>query len=155
MTDQQNASAGQAEFLAPTPTEAFFNKIMGFFVSIGLGPQGMYLLQVRGRKSGKIYETPVSLVDVNGRRYLVAPRGRTQWVRNAEASGEISLKRGSKVQRFTLRPVAEPDRPEILKTYLDKYASAVQRYFTVKAGSPSLAFLPVVSRHPVFELVAA
>jgi deazaflavin-dependent oxidoreductase (nitroreductase family) len=153
MTEPQ-ASAGQSEFLPPTPTEAFFNKIMGFFVRIGLGPKGIYLLQVRGRKSGKIYETPVSLVDVNGRRYLVAPRGRTQWVRNAEASGEVSLKRGSKVERFTLRPIAEPDRPEILKTYLDKYASVVQRYFTVKAGSPSLAFLPVAPKYPVFELVA-
>lgn len=155
MAEQQNAAASQPEFLAPSPTEAFFNKVMGFFVSIGMGPKGMYLLQVRGRKSGKIYETPVSLVEVNGKRYLVAPRGRTQWVRNAEASGEVSLKRGSKVEKLKLRAIPEPERPEMLKAYLDKYASVVQRYFTVKAGSASSAFVPVAGRYPVFELLAA
>lgn len=154
MDQQQNSAAGSSEFLAPTPTEVLFNKMMGFLVGIGLGPKGMYLLQVRGRKSGKIYQTPVSLVEVNGKRYLVAPRGRTQWVRNAEASGEVSLKRGSKVEQLKLRAIPEADRPEMLKAYLDKYASVVQRYFTVKAGSASTAFLPVAARYPVFELVA-
>lgn len=85
----------------------------------------------------------------------MAPRGRTQWVRNAEASGEVSLKRGSNVEKLKLRAIPEPERPEMLKAYLDKYASVVQRYFTVKAGSASSAFVPVAGCYPVFELLAA
>jgi hypothetical protein len=96
-----------AEFRAPTGIEAIFNRVFGFLVGLGIGPKYIYLLQVRGRKSGRIFSTPVNLMDVDGKRILVAPRGRTQWVRNAEATGEIALKRGSFRQSFGLRPIAD------------------------------------------------
>ena len=81
-------------FREPTAVEKLFNRTFGFLVGLGLGPSHIYLLQVRGRKSGKLFSTPVDLLELQGKRYLVAPRGRTQWVRNAEAAGEITLKRG-------------------------------------------------------------
>jgi deazaflavin-dependent oxidoreductase (nitroreductase family) len=112
------------------------------------------LLQVRGRKSGRIFSTPVNLMDVDGKRILVAPRGRTQWVRNAEAAGEIALKRGSFRQSFGLRPIADGGKLEYLKTYLERYSGAVQRYFPVKAGSPAEAFREVAENYPVFELTS-
>ena len=64
-------------------------------VGLGWGFSYNYLLQVRGRKSGKVYSTPIDLLEKNGKRFLVAPRGRAQWVRNAEAAGEVTLKKGS------------------------------------------------------------
>ena len=85
----------------------------------------------------------------------MAPRGRTQWVRNAEAAGEVTLKKGSARLRFLLRPVAETEKPEILKFYLDNFKSEVQRYFPVAAGSPAESFVGVMGSYPVFELVAA
>jgi hypothetical protein len=90
---------------------------------------------------------------INGKHLLVAPRGRTQWVRNAEATGEITLKRGSYRKRFHLRTIDSPAKLSILKQYLDQFRSAVQRYFTVPAGSPPETFAPVADRYPVFELV--
>jgi hypothetical protein len=92
-------------------------------------------------------------MEVGGKQILVAPRGRTQWVRNAEAVGEITLKRGSFRRSFRLRVIADGDKPELLKTYLDRYASAVQKFFPVAAGSPAEAFRGVAGNYPVFELV--
>jgi deazaflavin-dependent oxidoreductase (nitroreductase family) len=108
----------------------------GFLVGLGLGFSYNYLLQVRGRKSGKLYSTPIDLLEQNGKRYLVAPRGRTQWVRNAEAAGEIILKKGGRRERFRLSPLPDTEKPAILKAYLDSFKKEVQTYFPVPAGSP-------------------
>jgi deazaflavin-dependent oxidoreductase (nitroreductase family) len=141
-------------FREPSAVEKIFNRVFGFAVGIGLGFSYNYLLQVRGRKSGKLYATPINLLEIHGKRFLVAPRGRTQWVRNAEAAGEVTLKKGSSSQRFRLRPVAETEKPEILKAYLDNFKSEVQRYFPVAAGSPVESFVELAGSYPVFELLA-
>lgn len=143
------------EFRAPTPVEAAFNRALGFLVGLGIGPRYMQLLEVRGRKTGRIYSTPVDLLEFRGKLYLVAPRGRTQWVRNAEAAGEITLRKGSTRRRYRLRSVPDSEKPEILKLYLDRYASQVQRYFPVAAGSPAEVFRELASNYPVFELIPA
>jgi deazaflavin-dependent oxidoreductase (nitroreductase family) len=141
-------------FREPTAVEKVFNRSFGFLVSLGLGPSHIYLLQVRGRKSGKLFSTPVDLVELQGKRYLVAPRGRTQWVRNAEAAGEIRLKKGSTRQQFRLRPIADADKPQILKAYLDSFKREVQRYFPIPAGSPPEQFVAIAGSYPAFELLA-
>jgi len=107
---------------------------------------------VRGRKSGKLYSTPVDLLEYNGKRFLVAPRGRTQWVRNAEAAGEVALKKGSYRQSFRVCPIADTEKPPLLKAYLDSFRREVQRYFPVPAGSEAQAFVSLASNYPVFEL---
>jgi len=88
------------EFRTPTAIERGFNRVFGFLVGLGLGFPHSYLLQVRGRKSGKLFSTPVDLLELGGKRFLVAPRGRTQWVRNAEAAGEVTLKKGKNSRDF-------------------------------------------------------
>ena len=148
MTTEKNS----AEFRPPGGIEALFNRTMGFLAGLGIGPAFIYLLQVRGRKSGRIFSTPVNLMEFAGRQVLVAPRGRTQWVRNAEAAGEITLKRGSKRVRYGFRPIADEQKPEILKAYLDRYASAVKKFFPVSPGAPVEAFRPLAEKYPVFEL---
>src|SRR5579864_4302112 len=84
-----NSGSQPAKFHKPSALEAFFNRAFGYLVGLGLGPGYMRLLQVRGRKTGRVYSSPVNLLEFGGKPYLVAPRGRTQWVRNAEAAGEI------------------------------------------------------------------
>ncbi len=140
-------------FREPSPLERVFNRAFGLFVGLGLAPRDYYLLRVRGRKSGRVYGTPVSLVSLHGARFLVAPRGRTQWVRNAEASNEVVLKRGSSSRGFRLRALADADKPPVLLAYLERYRSIVQRYFPVPAGSPPGAFAEIAARYPVFELL--
>jgi deazaflavin-dependent oxidoreductase (nitroreductase family) len=147
-------SSGPA-FREPTRVERFFNRAIGLLVGFGLAPSQMRLLEVRGRKSGKLYTTPVDLLELNGKPYLVAPRGRTHWVRNAEAAGEIVLKRNRTRQRFRLRAIPDSEKPPILKAYLDTFKAEVQPYFSVAAGSPPEAFAPVAQNYPAFELLAS
>ncbi len=140
-------------FRKPSAPEALFNRVFGFLVGLGIGPSHMQLLQVHGRKTGRVYSSPVNLLQVGGKLYLVAPRGRTQWVRNAEAAREIVLKRGRERRTYRLRPIPDAEKPAILKLYLESYKSAVQRYFPVPAGSPAAAFRDIASNYPVFELL--
>jgi len=139
-------------FQPPSPTERILNRAFGLMVGLGLGLRHNYLLQVRGRKTGRTYSTPVNVLELHGRRWLVAGRGRTQWVRNAEAAGEVVLRKGRRRERCRLRPVPDAEKPEILRAYLGRFAPTVQRYFPVKAGAPLEAFAPVAARYPVFEL---
>ena len=144
----------QPGFLKPSVGERFFNRLFGILVGWGFGLPHNYLLQVVGRKTGRVYSTPVNILDFNGKRYLVAPRGETQWVRNARASGEVWLKRGLKRQAYGLRPLLDSDKPAILKEYLERYKTTVQRYFQVRAGSAAENFAAVATTYPVFELIA-
>jgi len=134
--------------------DRFVNRAFGFLVKIGLGLPHNFLLEVRGRKSGRVYSTPVNLLERNGKRYLVAPRGYTQWVRNVIASGEAVLAKGARRESVRLEMIADNDKPEILKAYLDRYKLTVQRYFPIPAGSPLEAFQPLISQYPVFEVIA-
>jgi deazaflavin-dependent oxidoreductase (nitroreductase family) len=140
-------------FRQPTAMERAFNSAFGFLVGLGFGMKHNYLLEVRGRKSGKLYAMPVNLLEIEGKQLLVAPRGRTQWVRNAEAAGEITLKKGSFRQSFRLRAIPDADKPQYLKVYLDTFKTTVQQYFPAPAGSDVQAFTSVAENYPVFELV--
>ncbi len=142
-------------FRKSNPLERILNKAFGALVGLGLGLRHNYLLQVRGRKTGRVYSTPIDLLELEGRRFLVAPRGRTQWIRNAEAAGEVTLKKGTRRERFRIRVVRDEEKPEILKAYLDRFKLTVQRYFPIPAGSELRAFTEVVERYPVSELLAS
>jgi deazaflavin-dependent oxidoreductase (nitroreductase family) len=137
----------------PTAIERLFNRIVGALVRVGIGLPNMRVLEVRGRKSGKLYSLPVDLLRHDGRLYLVAPRGDTQWARNAAAAGEVTLRRGSKADRHRLRALSADEKPPILKAYLDEFHREVGRFFPVPAGSPVEAFAPLVGRYPAFELL--
>ena len=152
--DNNGAKKQQSgHFNQPTKVDRAINKLFGFLVGLGLGLPHNYLLQVRGRKSGRSYLTPVDVLDRDGKRYLVAPRGYTQWVRNAIASGTVSLKKGRRSEEFAIRSLSDDEKPEILKAYLDRYKLTVKRYFPVPAGSPTEAFRPLTGEYPVFELI--
>lgn len=141
------------KFTEPSATERFFNNLIGVMVGWGIGPGHMRVLEVRGRKTGRIYKLPVDLLPMNGKLYLVAPRGRTQWVQNAEAQGEITLRRGGKATRYRLRALSTEEKPPVLKAYLDSFKAEVQQFFSVKAGSDEAAFVPLVDAYPAFELL--
>ena len=142
------------DFTQPTRTERLFNGVIGFLVRFGVGPGHMRVLEVRGRKSGRTYTLPVDLLTLGGKLYLVAPRGRTQWVRNVEAQGEVVLRRGSRTDRYTFRALTAEEKPPVLKAYLDSYKAEVQQFFPVKAGSPVASFAALADDYPAFELFA-
>jgi deazaflavin-dependent oxidoreductase (nitroreductase family) len=148
------ADPAPGEFRAPTSAERILNTVFAWLVGLGLGLGHNYLLQVSGRRTGRIYRTPVNVLTLDGRRWLVAPRGRTQWVRNVEVSGTAVLRRGRRFERVRLRAVADADKPPILSAYLDRFRTTVQRYFPVTAGSPAQAFATLAPRYPVFEITS-
>ena len=139
---------------APSSGEKLFNRVFGFLAGVGIAPSFIYLLEVRGRKSGKTYSTAVNLLELDGKQFLVAPRGRTQWVRNAEAAGEVTLKRRAS-RRFRLRPLNDSEKPQVLKAYLTNYKSAVQKFFPIQPNAPLEEFAKIAAGYPAFELIAA
>ena len=140
-------------FLQPNSRERFFNRLFGFLVGLGIGPSHTYLLQVEGRRSGRMYSTPVSILDYHDKRFLVAPRGETQWVRNARVSGQVWLKRGRSRQEYMITELDERAKPDILKKYLSRYRTVVRRYFPLPVNAPLEAFSVIARRYPVFELM--
>jgi hypothetical protein len=104
------------------------------------------------RAFNRVFAVPVDLLDLDGRHFLVAGRGRTQWVRNVEAAGELVLRKGRTRRRFTIRTLPVVERPAILKAYLDRFKTTVQRFFPIRAGSPAADFVDLADGYPVFEL---
>src|SRR5947199_8629345 len=103
-------SLPETSFHAPSGLERVFNRIYGSLVGLAFGFSYNYLLEVRGRKSGRTYSTPTDLPELKAKCYLVAPRGRTQWVRNAEAAGEVTMKTGRTRKRFPMRALADIEK---------------------------------------------
>ncbi|HEX2930085.1 MAG TPA: nitroreductase/quinone reductase family protein, partial [Candidatus Binatia bacterium] len=102
----------QSSFLQPTLFDRIINRAFGALVKLGLGLSHNFLLEVHGRKSGRIYSTPVNLLEYNGKKYLVAPRGDTQWVRNVIVSQRATLVKGRKRENIGLQLVAVGTRDE-------------------------------------------
>ena len=144
------ASAG-GEFLKPSSVERAFNRVVGWLVAAGFGFYNSFLLEVVGRKSSRVYATPVHLLKIERRVFLVCPRGRAQWVINAEASGQVWLRRGRVRIPYSIRPVALAEKPNCF-ALSRSIRLTVQRYFPVPAGSSANEFAAVAGRYPVFEL---
>jgi deazaflavin-dependent oxidoreductase (nitroreductase family) len=120
----------------------------GFVVSRVINPMLMKLrlyptLAVRGRTSGEWRTVPVNVLELDGSRYLVAPRGDTNWVRNLRAagSGELRTKRGT--EAFSATEVADAEKKPIIDAYLERWGSQVKSQF---------AKLPDPKDHPVFRI---
>jgi deazaflavin-dependent oxidoreductase (nitroreductase family) len=145
---------GQSSFLRPNLVDRFVNRAFGLLVSLGFGLSHNFLLEVRGRKSGRTYSTPVNVLEHRGGKYLVAPRGDTQWVRNVIANQAATLVKGTRRENIRLHLIKVEARAEILKVYLDTFKLTVRRYFPIPAGSPVEKFKPLANRYPVFEMTA-
>ena len=141
-------------YLRPRTIERVFGHMLAWLVRLGVVRGHFYVLEVRGRKSGRTIALPVDVLDLEARRYLVCARGNSNWVRNARAAGEVVLVRAMHRQHYAVREVPIAMRPLLLKAYLDRYAREVQRFFPVAKGSPIEAFQDLAPRYPVFELLA-
>jgi deazaflavin-dependent oxidoreductase (nitroreductase family) len=134
-------------------TRHVFNNVIVGLTRLGVSVLGSRVLQVRGRKSGTPYRTPVNLLTLDGVRYLVAPRGHTQWVRNLRAAGEGELLLGRRREHFTAVEVPDEEREPILREYLRRWKWEVGVFFGgVDANSPSEELRRVAPDHPVFRL---
>jgi deazaflavin-dependent oxidoreductase (nitroreductase family) len=128
-----------------------FNTSVAWLTRRGFSVWGSRVLYVRGRTSGQWRSTPVNLLTVDGRRYLVAPRGQTQWVRNLRVAGGGELRVGRKVEQFTATELADDQKPPILRAYLKRWKLEVGVFFDgVGADAPDAKLLAVAPGYPVF-----
>jgi deazaflavin-dependent oxidoreductase (nitroreductase family) len=134
-------------------TKSVFNPIVAALTRLGVSLAGSQVLEVRGRKSGEWRTTPVNPLEFEGERFLVAPRGETQWVRNLRATGEGRLRRGRRVEEFTAAELPEEQKPRLLRAYLEKWAWEVGAFFEgVDAKAPDEDLRRIAPRHPVFRI---
>ena len=137
-------------------TKHVFNPIVAGLTRLGVSLVGSRVLEVRGRKSGEWRRTPVNPLAFEGERYIVAPRGETQWVRNLRASGEGRLRKGPRTEEFTATEVADEEKVPLLRAYLKKWAWEVGAFFEgVGADAPEDELRRIAPLHPVFRISPA
>ena len=134
-------------------TKNVFNRTVAGLHRLGLGVQGSQTLAVRGRKSGEMRTNPVNPFEIDGRTYLLSPRGRTQWVRNLRAAGgEGELRSGRKVRHFHAEEVADSDKLPLLRLYMDKWSWEVKGFMGIDADAPDEELRRIAPDHPAFVL---
>ena len=132
-----------------------FNPVVAFLTRRGISIWGSRELRVRGRTSGEWRSTPVNLLTLDGNRYLVAPRGQTQWVRNLRASATGELRVGQKVEPFAATELADDDKTQVLRAYLERWKMEVGVFFGGVDGNSSDEDLRrIAPDHPVFVIRA-
>ena len=134
-------------------TKNVFNQIVVLMTRVGVSVRGSRILYVRGRKSGEWRSNPVNLLTYDGGRYLVAPRGETQWVRNVRAAGGGELGLGSKREPFTATELPDDAKPALLRAYLKLWSMETGIFFEgVKHDSPDEEITRIAPLHPVFRI---
>jgi deazaflavin-dependent oxidoreductase (nitroreductase family) len=134
-------------------TKNVFNRTVAGLHRLGLGVQGSQTLAVRGRKSGEMRTNPVNPFEIDGRTYLLSPRGTTQWVRNLRtAGGEGELRSGRKVRHFHAEEVADSDKLPLLRRYMDKWSWEVKGFMGIDADAPDEELRRIAPDHPAFVL---
>jgi deazaflavin-dependent oxidoreductase (nitroreductase family) len=134
-------------------TTHVFNPAVAGLTRAGISVWGSRVLEVRGRRSGEPRRNPVNLLTVDGERYLVSPRGHTQWVRNLRAAGEGRLLLGGGSERFTATELADDEKPPLLRAYLRRWRMEVGVFFGgVGPDSPDAELRRIAPDHPIFRL---
>ncbi len=132
------------------------NPAIGALTRAGISVWGSRVLRVRGRTSGEWRTNPVLLLTYDGERFLVSPRGQTQWVRNLRVAGNGELLVGKKVEHFLATEIPDADKIPILRAYLKRWKAEVGVFFSgVSADSPEADVQRIAPDHPVFRVEVA
>jgi deazaflavin-dependent oxidoreductase (nitroreductase family) len=134
-------------------TKNVFNRVVAWLTRLGISVAGSRVLEVRGRASGQWRRTPVNPLEFEGTRYLVAPRGATQWVRNLRANPEGRLLVGRRIEPFAAVELPDEEKVPLLRAYLKRWKWEVGAFFGgVGADSSFEDLARIAPDHPVFRL---
>jgi deazaflavin-dependent oxidoreductase (nitroreductase family) len=129
------------------------NAVVAAATRLGISILGSRVLYVRGRKSGEWRSTPVNLLTYEGNRYLVSPRGHTQWVRNMRVAGGGELRVGRRVERFTATELPDEQKPALLRGYLRRWKFEVGMFFDgIGPDASDEKLLEIAPGYPVFQI---
>lgn len=136
-------------------TRNLLNRMVERFAKMGVSVRGSRQLAVRGRVSGEWKTVPVNPLELGDERYLVAPRGTTQWVRNIWVSGAGELRLGKKVEPIAVTEIADADKPAVIREYVRRWKAEVGQFFDgIDEHSTDEQLLAVATGFPVFRIVA-
>jgi deazaflavin-dependent oxidoreductase (nitroreductase family) len=145
--------ATPSRYVEPRRMDRLFNRTVAALTKLGISVWGSRVLYVRGRASGEWRTTPVNLLTVDGARYLVAPRGITQWVRNLRAAGGGELHVGRRVETFTATELPDEGKPAVLRAYLKRWGWEVGRFFEgLDANASDDQVRAMAPSFPVFRI---
>lgn len=140
-------------YLAPGRLSTLMNRTVGALTRVGLSLWGSRVLAVRGRTSGEWRTTPVNPLTIGDERYLVAPRGQAQWVRNLRVAGGGELRLGRRTEPFTAVELADADKPPVLREYLRRWKWEVGAFFPgLSADSADAELLAAAPGFPAFRV---
>jgi F420H(2)-dependent quinone reductase len=144
-------------YVKPKKSTNLFNESVGRLTRLGISVYGSRVLYVRGRTSGEWRSNPVNPLTVEGTRYIVAPRGNTQWVRNLRAAGGAGeLHIGRRVEPFLATEIADDDKPPVLRAYLKRWKWEVGVFFDgVDANASDETLRGIAPGYPVFLIEPA
>jgi deazaflavin-dependent oxidoreductase (nitroreductase family) len=146
-----------ARYVKPKSASSMFNDTVGRLTRLGVSVYGSRVLYVKGRASGEWRSNPVNPLRLeDGTRYLVAPRGVTQWVRNLRAIGTGELRVGRRAEAFRATELSDDEKPEILREYLRHWKWEVGVFFDgVDANAPAEKLREIAPGYPVFRVEPA
>ena len=127
------------------------NALVRPLARLGLAGRSTHVLTVPGRKSGRLWSTPVSIVRDGAERWLVAPYGERNWVKNARAAGWVELQRGGRRERLAVEEVDAEQAVAVLREYYRRFR-VTRPFFEVTLESSHDEWLAESSRHPAFRL---
>ncbi len=139
----------------PTQITRIVNGVLGFLASMGVTPSDTVTLEVKGRRSGRVRSNVVTSVEQEGQRYLVSPRGETEWVRNVRAAGGEATIRHRGRQKVRLQEMPSGETATIIQAYLKKTKMATKQHFGIDPEAPMEEFDKIAARHPVFKITEA
>ena len=154
---EQPGGPGQERYLRPGGfTKHVFNRAVALLTAAGVSVMGSRVLRVRGRTSGEWRETPVNLLTLEGSRYLVAPRGHTQWVKNLRVAGGGELRVGRRSETFAAEELPDAEKPPVIRAYLQKWKWEVGQFFEdIDETSDDATLLQAAPGFPVFRVTSA
>jgi len=151
---QAQATTSGPRYLEPGWfTRNVFNRVIAALTAAGISVWGSRVLRVRGRSSGEWRTVPVNLLTHDGTRFLVAPRGTTQWVRNLRAAGTGELRVGRRTEAFRAVELGDDDKPAVLRAYLRRWKVEVGVFFDgVGPDATDAELRAIASGYPVFKI---
>lgn len=155
MTDptpsQPDGTPWSARQFHPSRARRVGDAIISVFIRAGIVPS-TYLLTTKGRKTGRLRTNPVTIVEHDSKRWLVAPYGVVSWVHNARADRRVTVRRRLERRNYTVREASAQEAGPVLKEYV-RIAAATRPYFQASKDAPVEEFVAEAVRHPVFELI--
>jgi deazaflavin-dependent oxidoreductase (nitroreductase family) len=154
---ETDPTAGSRRYIAPGWfTTRVFNPTVAFLTRRGISLMGSRVLTVRGRTTGVPRSTVVNLLTLDDERFLVAPRGHTQWTKNLRAAPDAQLRVGRRVESITASELPDADKLPVLRAYLHRWRWEVGQFFEgIDEHSSDEALAAVAADFPVFRLQPA